>query len=498
MGGDPRIIMSPLHPRASPRGNGALGPPSRKDQELRQVCRQIAELAPQKFTSVREAFRYLRADHNGRVSRSQVLYFFRAYGVQSSQANRLFEYFERSGDDDIDCQEFIEAFRPHIAADDEPGIEVGSESAPGSFASPSNSSSMEPLVAKIANEFHYTLEEIRVKAPQKFSHVREALRIVDTDYDGCITQREMRDFFRTFAIDEAVADRFFNRLAKGGPGGANYHTFVQIVAPFLDLPGVAAHSQPPSRPQSAGSRPPSADRHRRQLVEPGAGNGQDHPADILILEGALSARGSPCLPALALSGAGPSLESPSSARRSNSHQRMQSPRAGSERLCTPRSTRGSRNELGEGSRASSPSARGHPCAGSAPCQQAQALPALEIESAAPMDHRAHQLVLGNFGDQEVFKPMVPPPSAGRHGRRPMGIQPEAPPLAGRPGRRPSGIQREVPAVQHVAVNGVADLGQLKPEMATPLKNVGNGALMSGGRPIASPMRSLGRRSQAEC
>lgn len=487
MGGDPRIVMSPLHPRRSARGNGALGPPSRKEQELRQVCRQIAELAPQKFTSVREAFRYLRADHNGRVSRSQVLYFFRAYGVQSSQANRLFEYFERSGDDDIDCQEFIEAFRPHIAAQDEPGIEVGSESAPGSFASPSNSSSMEPLVAKIANEFHYTLEEVRVKAPQKFSHVREALRIVDTDYDGCITQTEMRDFFRTFAIDEGVADRFFNRLAKGGPGGANYHTFVQIVAPFMDLPGVVAHSKPPSRPQSADGRPASA--RRRRLAAPGADNGQDQPAEVLILEGALSARGSPCLPALAYHGQKQALESPSSARRSNSRQRMQSPRSGSERLCTPRSSRGSREELGEGSRASSPSARGHPCQGNTPCQREAIRNApLESERTGPIDHRAHQLVLGNFGDQDVFKPMVP--SAARHGRRPAGIQPEAPSLAGRSGRRPMGI----PVTK---AQDVADMGQVKPEMATPVKSIGNAALMSGGRPIASPFRSLGRQSQAE-
>merc|ERR1719409_2273124 len=104
MGGSPRIVMSPLHPRRGARGDGSCGPPSREDKEILEVCRQVAELAPQKFSSVREAFRFLRPDHNGRVSRSQVQYFFRAYGVERVQADRLFTYFESSDNDDIDCQ----------------------------------------------------------------------------------------------------------------------------------------------------------------------------------------------------------------------------------------------------------------------------------------------------------------------------------------------------------------------------------------------------------
>ena len=58
MRGSPRIVMTPLHPRSCSRGDGSLGPPSRKEQELREVCRQIAELAPQKFGTVREAHNY--------------------------------------------------------------------------------------------------------------------------------------------------------------------------------------------------------------------------------------------------------------------------------------------------------------------------------------------------------------------------------------------------------------------------------------------------------
>merc|ERR1719162_577258 len=181
------VVMAPLHPRGGARGNGALGPPSRAEQELIEVCKQVAELAPQKFTNVREAFRYLRPDHNGRVSRSEVQYFFRAYGIEKVQANRLFAFFEPSEKDDIDCQEFIQFFREHIHEnDEEPGLDggTGASACPSVPGTPALAAAAAPgwLCAHISNEFYNMLQQVKEKAPQKFSHVREALRIVDLDY----------------------------------------------------------------------------------------------------------------------------------------------------------------------------------------------------------------------------------------------------------------------------------------------------------------------------
>lgn len=451
MGGSPCIVMSPLHVRRGARGDGCLGPPSRDDQELREVCRQIAELAPQKFSSVREAFRYLRPDHNGRVSRSEVCYFFRAYGVERLQADRVFAYFDPSESDDIDCQEFIEFFRQQIHPDDEPGLQDGTgdvlmgSSTPGSPAAALNAAAVDLQCAKIANQFHEVLEQVREKAPQRFSHVRETLRIVDSDYDGCITQSEMRNFFRVFGFDDVVADSFFKQLAKGGPGGANYHTFVQVVGPFLDLPGVVAASKPPSRllsarsrPHSARSRPSSRGRpssaEKRLLDNPGRPEG---PRDVL--ESALSGGRIPCLPALARgskpSGSGSSVP-----------QALASPRVALSRAGTP-SLAGNSPRL--------------PL--SACSDRSKARERSSSVRERPGDCLPRQL-------ERVFEPAAPPPAAARPGRRPMGIQRMA----------PTGDDK----IKEFN-NGVE---------LTADTSARNEVLLSGGRPIASPLARFRRRA----
>lgn len=94
-------------------------------------------------------------------------------------------------------------------------------------------------LASFQQEFQHVLELVRLKAPQRFTHVREVLRIVDGDYDGFITRPEMQYFFRSFGIHEGVSDHFFDRLA-GGSGRASYAAFVAHVGPYLELPGSEA------------------------------------------------------------------------------------------------------------------------------------------------------------------------------------------------------------------------------------------------------------------
>lgn len=105
-------------------------------------------------------------------------------------------------------------------------------------------------------DFREELEIIQTKAPQRFSHVREVLRIVDGDYDGHISRHEMQHFFRVFGMAEGTADRFFNRLNDICSGGGNYRTFVKHIGPYLELPGTPAAMRPLS--STPGSRPNSA------------------------------------------------------------------------------------------------------------------------------------------------------------------------------------------------------------------------------------------------
>jgi len=538
MGGSPRIVMSPLHPRRGARDDGSLGPPNSAEQELHKVCRQIAELAPQKFTTVREAFRYLRPDHNGSVSRSQVQYFFRAYGVQREQADRLFAYFEPNESDDIDCQKFIEFFRQQINPEEDAGAQGEGDAAsvcpptPGSSAGGWNAAPTDRLGAKLAKDFHYMLEEVKDKAPQKFSHVREALRIVDVDYDGCITRSEMQHFFRAFGIDEMRSDSMFEKMAKGGPGGANYYLFVQVVGPFLDLPGVAAviqsaksrqESQRPrsARPQSARNRLPSADRRPSSRPASRAVSPADEDRKS-VLESALSGAGSACLPALGrpapevmLIGHGTRdevLETPLSTRGSKA---AASPLPAFERPSTPTSARGSR----KGSRERSSSVRAHACPqlsarkspnetgeiASSVCNSPR--PASVRSNAEPQDSllsarerpdppghtgrpqvqatpRSHKYEQGEQVLQGNFKPQQGPSRPGDV------FKPAPPPAVARQGRRPMGIQRDAQAAEKQA-----QVEQYPPEMATALKE----ALTSGDRPVATPSRrpSSGYRNRAQ-
>lgn len=484
--------MSPLHPRRGARGDGAQGPPNQAEQELLEVCRQIAELAPQKFNTVREAFRYLRPDHNGRVSRSEVCYFFRAYGVERAQADRLFAFFEPSERDDIDCQEFIEFFRQHIHDDEEPGVQGGTGDAsacppvPESCASAAAGSSC----AKISNEFHEMLETVKEKAPQKFSHVREALRIVDVDYDGSITRSEMQNFFRAFGIDEMSSDRFFNKMATGGPGGVNYHTFVQVVGPFLDLPGVVAATNP-NRPQSARGRPSSA-RSRPPSAERRPAIGQEGSVKEL-LESVLSACGSRGLPAAARDSprAGSCQE-----RRESSRNRSGAQLSARRNCSAPRelSTCDSPRLPGGSVRSNSKQQErlsSRPCS-PAPRHASKELPVNENvafwnEGAC---HAPVNQMQGNDNVPEKHEqspPAPPPPGAGRPGRRPMGIQ---------RGSAHVGVQRVAPVPEKA--KDFTHMGDLPAEVVTASTRE---CLMSDRRPVATPMtpvRRPGSRGRPQC
>lgn len=273
MASAPRLLMSPSHPRRRARGDGSIGPLNKEDHELQTVCQQINDLAPQKFTTVREAFRYLKPDRNGMASRSDILYFLRAYGVQAEQAMRIYKRFDSDGVGSVNCCRFVNFMRPFVApAGEDMELMAGltTEAMRRSPASPRLAPLPEPnsilqagcpgfsdcplALAQVSKEFCSILNMVYEKAPQRFSHAREALRIVDVDYDGCITRGEMQNFFRAFGVGEKESDRFYEKLAEGGPGGANYHSFVRIVGPYLDLPGVVTATQ---RSESRTCRPGS-------------------------------------------------------------------------------------------------------------------------------------------------------------------------------------------------------------------------------------------------
>eukprot|EP00929_Paragymnodinium_shiwhaense_P035367 TRINITY_DN19098_c0_g1_i1.p1 TRINITY_DN19098_c0_g1~~TRINITY_DN19098_c0_g1_i1.p1 ORF type:complete len:659 (+),score=120.10 TRINITY_DN19098_c0_g1_i1:52-2028(+) len=297
MAGPARLQMSPWHPRRLARGDVCLQECSKEERELHQVCEQIGLLAPQKFSSIREAFRFLRPDHNGQVARSDVRYFFRAYGVDRVQADRLFCLFDKDGTGFADCQTFVAHLRQYIQPDGDWSETAAATSSSSSLPGAGSAVSSKPATprsgsgsmqcsqqlnlsaqhAEFANElggalvqreFGQVLQLVREKAPGRFANAREALRFVDIDYDGRITRDEVRLFFRAFGIMEDISDRIFDRLAgcfeKDVKATCDYHSFVKVISPYLDLPGIVAasrrpsSSRPSSRGRSASPRPMSS------------------------------------------------------------------------------------------------------------------------------------------------------------------------------------------------------------------------------------------------
>lgn len=240
--------MQGSHPRSGSRGQGVSGPRSQTEQELHEVCVAIGQKAAQKFVTLREAFRFLAPDRKGKISKSDARYFFRAYDVDSDTADRFFRHWGAEDSDKVDWVLFVSMLRPHIQPGTQsPRCRPGSSPMPNSEQAAGcqnilvlDEASPDALPAALED----ALSMVKQKALERFSHVREVLRIVDVDYDGFITCEEVTNFFRAFGAQGNVASILFNHLAakrEGGaavPRGICYNAFVNAVGPSLmDLQG---------------------------------------------------------------------------------------------------------------------------------------------------------------------------------------------------------------------------------------------------------------------
>lgn len=252
MAGKVNLTAHSEHWRRGGRGVGFRAPSySKEEKELLEVCRHVGEKVPMKFATVREAFRYLTPDKDGKITRSDVRYFFRAYDIDSATADRIYDLFDTEGTGEADGHAFVSFMRPHIQADMAPDGSPYCTSEASTRASTPNGLPAAVTAAALPGlerEFRAELEIITHKAPMRFSHAREVLRYVDTDYDGQITREELRHFFRAFELSSDAADRLFERLGGSGNVGANYHTFVQLVGPCIDLPGIVSLMRMPAGP----------------------------------------------------------------------------------------------------------------------------------------------------------------------------------------------------------------------------------------------------------
>jgi len=227
---------------------------SAKDRELHTVCEMIGQKAAMKYKNVREALRFVDADHDGFVTLSEVNYFFRAYDCSSeSAASHLFNRLDPKRIGEIDYSLFVDYMGPYIRGEP-PGSNVEDQASETS----SRESTPQPTpqaatkgtgVAGAKNTTPMAQMEWNVqdwmgflgrKSSERFSHVMELVRHVDRDYDGSISRMEMRHFFSIFGLDNRVADKCFASMLKPREPEVDYMDFMRAIAPHLDLPGVEA------------------------------------------------------------------------------------------------------------------------------------------------------------------------------------------------------------------------------------------------------------------
>eukprot|EP00930_Biecheleria_cincta_P083530 TRINITY_DN73097_c0_g1_i1.p1 TRINITY_DN73097_c0_g1~~TRINITY_DN73097_c0_g1_i1.p1 ORF type:complete len:606 (-),score=100.55 TRINITY_DN73097_c0_g1_i1:44-1861(-) len=91
---------------------------------------------------------------------------------------------------------------------------------------------LEPLSDKECS-MRRVLEQISVKAAEKFTTVRAALRNLDADLNGTIDREELRVFFRTYGLSDKVADEFFDHLDTEQVGELDYGFFTNFIRPYL-------------------------------------------------------------------------------------------------------------------------------------------------------------------------------------------------------------------------------------------------------------------------
>jgi len=202
----------------------------------------IAQKVPTKFPSLRHVWRYVDSDKNGKVSKSEMRAFFRAFNLPQEEADRLFERINQGSDEEIYYEHFLKYLGPFIAPDAMVASETlrtprktkqGDPSQMRVDDEPTSPRRDQPRRTyqvdqdpEVRNELKNLMIDIGRKLPLKFKQPRDAFRMLDLQRDGRITRTEMRGFFRGLGWDGKVADWMFDMLKQDPHGEVDYKSFM--------------------------------------------------------------------------------------------------------------------------------------------------------------------------------------------------------------------------------------------------------------------------------
>jgi Ca2+-binding EF-hand superfamily protein len=221
-----------------------------KGEEFQKMLELLGEKVRQKFSKARDVFRFVDTDHNLKLSRGEVRYFFRFFNVVAEQADKFFDGFEADEDGEICYVEFLKYLWPHVnpgnettpwrltkGVKDEDRAMISLTGRPKLKLSPSQHSLCPDQVLSVA-ELPNDLRIARINIAQrlifKFKSPREAFRTLDVNKDGTVELEEMKFFFRNLGW-EHVAERFYDLLSNHGTTEVKFVHFTALFDVTKDL-----------------------------------------------------------------------------------------------------------------------------------------------------------------------------------------------------------------------------------------------------------------------
>jgi len=230
--------------------------PKNIPEDIKKVCQLIGEKAPQRFRTVREAFRFIDQDHDGKVDLQEVRLFFKVFNIPESAADRLFKFMDTSLDGAIDYNEFVNYFGPYI----QPGyqhqargqtkmantktnydlIQTPQRVPPATLAE--HSAQMYNKVTPIGGQRDDMQKMLRVvteKGPSKWREAKQVFKYIDQEaFLGFVTRDETRKFLSHFGIPPYTADLLFKILDEDKDGRVDFKIFHDFFAPYVQQSNV--------------------------------------------------------------------------------------------------------------------------------------------------------------------------------------------------------------------------------------------------------------------
>ncbi|CAE7359197.1 unnamed protein product [Symbiodinium pilosum] len=181
--------------------------------ELRKLMQDVGDKLILKFKHVRDAFRPLNLQRLGKITREEMVNFFRGFGHPEEVANRIFDLLDQENKGEIEYSVFMSHFESVLGRD----FRSSAEQPPIYLE--------DPIHCKEVNE---TADMLKRRLLTRSRNMQEAFRTLDSDHDGRVSRAELRLFGKKVGVTPESCDQLFDALDVEGVGSINFLQFTRI------------------------------------------------------------------------------------------------------------------------------------------------------------------------------------------------------------------------------------------------------------------------------